>query len=603
MATTLGYATANRQETEEAPIQINRIISSSSRPEPWNPFRERSDNFGKSADWFSSQRSLTQTHKRIAYNFADILQKHAPPPSKDAKSPERDADDNSATHPLDYLLAESYIASYTVGTGEDLTNLQCSTFLEAEHEIIYVTGFLSPNSASVKSINQTLRVLASRQTMRNIGRTPEHLLKVHICFSSSGFAQKIFHTRSPKGRIWKPKEWKKLGILDPKDVIGKIDLTVKSLFFRPVGLLHGKYMIVDRKTLIVPSANASWEEWLEGAMTYHAGSSPNYGIVPQFIRFWESVWQFGEEPGPANFPRRIDRFTGLDHGRGAIAILDKPRGRRLDTFGWSGFCPTVFLPHPYQRSFPPVWPLMDLPEVFWKIFRRLTGLAYTLPPADEEDYLGNPQNAFIMAAIEGAEESIYLHTPNVTAKPIINALLRAVKRGVVVEVVTSMQMMKVEQLVTAGTTTEKCLVKMIEDVQNFKKNPPATASTTGALFIYQYNAMKRPPMPPFVKRPEDNHRLKWFDKSHVKCLIVDEEVAMLGSGNADRASWVTSQEINVGLFLSKAKTGVIRKGLVDALAGRLEVVKGSTWVTGGAPAKDEESFGVDGTVRKRFDAV
>ncbi|KAF3922463.1 hypothetical protein AA313_de0207456 [Arthrobotrys entomopaga] len=591
--------------------------SASSRPPPHQPAIEpcvcrdttRHSNLPpKAATWFTSLR-LSDTHKRIAHAFCDTLQTHSEKSSSKRKSKNAIAsastsrldDPSTLVHPSEDLFSETWVNSYDVGTGESLTNLQCAKSLDADHEVILVTGFLHAGSPSVKALNRTLEVLATRQTLKNVRRGTSNTLKVHLCFSSSSFLQKILHTRSPKGRIWKEKEWKKLGLRDAAYFRGKLDLTVKSLFFRPVGLLHGKYMIVDRRTLIVPSSNLSFEEWLEGATTYYSYPDPvtpgMMDVVKQFVRYWESVWMVGEEAGPDTYERVLETFPVTPHEGGGSIIMDKYTGTPVDEAQWAGWAPTVFLPHPEQASFPPVWPIGEI-GFLWAIVRTLMGLVLVKGPKNDETYLENPQNAFIMSAIENAEESIYLHNPNVTAKPIMNALVRAVKRGVTVEIVTSMGMMKWEQLVTAGTTTEKCLRRLVRDVEHFRDNTPQGAITTGGLFIYQFNPTRRPQLPPFVKNPRDNHKLTWYDKSHVKCLIVDEQVVMLGSGNADRASWVTSQEVNVGLFLNKLKAGLIRQALVDALAGRLEVHKGSGWVRGGE-GEDELNFGVDGVPRKR----
>lgn len=59
----------------------------------------------------------------------------------------------------------------------------------------------------------------------------------------------------------------------------------------------------------------------------------------------------------------------------------------------------------------------------------------------------------------------------------------------------------------------------------------------------------------FIGDGEDEHRDRGqhggFRKSHVKCTIVDgdgdEAVVVLGSGNMDRASWFTSQELGVAI--------------------------------------------------------
>ena len=48
--------------------------------------------------------------------------------------------------------------------------------------------------------------------------------------------------------------------------------------------------------------------------------------------------------------------------------------------------------------------------------------------------------------------------------------------------------------------------------------------------------------------------------SHLKLTIVDQQVTVLGSGNMDRASWYTSQELGImfhgGGFAAAVKTSV-----------------------------------------------
>ena len=36
-------------------------------------------------------------------------------------------------------------------------------------------------------------------------------------------------------------------------------------------------------------------------------------------------------------------------------------------------------------------------------------------------------------------------------------------------------------------------------------------------------------------------------KCHIKCTIIDGKVMVLGSGNMDRASWYTSQELGIAV--------------------------------------------------------
>ena len=56
-------------------------------------------------------------------------------------------------------------------------------------------------------------------------------------------------------------------------------------------------------------------------------------------------------------------------------------------------------------------------------------------------------------------------------------------------------------------------------------------------------------------------------KSHVKCTIFDENIVVLGSGNMDRASWYTSQELGValkGVEIVREVWGKLEVGLEEA---------------------------------------
>lgn len=67
-------------------------------------------------------------------------------------------------------------------------------------------------------------------------------------------------------------------------------------------------------------------------------------------------------------------------------------------------------------------------------------------------------------------------------------------------------------------------------------------------------------------RPGAEEGLK---KSHVKCTIIDDEVVILGSGNMDRASWFTSQELGIA-FEGKPIVKDVWKQLETELEGRVE---------------------------------
>jgi phosphatidylserine/phosphatidylglycerophosphate/cardiolipin synthase-like enzyme len=59
--------------------------------------------------------------------------------------------------------------------------------------------------------------------------------------------------------------------------------------------------------------------------------------------------------------------------------------------------------------------------------------------------------------------------------------------------------------------------------------------------------------------------------SHLKLTVVDGEFTVLGSGNMDRASWYTSQELGI-LFQSRDFAGAMMTAVSEALDHRLETV-------------------------------
>lgn len=62
-------------------------------------------------------------------------------------------------------------------------------------------------------------------------------------------------------------------------------------------------------------------------------------------------------------------------------------------------------------------------------------------------------------------------------------------------------------------------------------------------------------------------------KCHLKCTIVDDKAVVLGSGNMDRASWFTSQEVGVAIEDGRLVSW-IRVEVQKALERRMEVVYG-----------------------------
>ena len=380
--------------------------------------------------------------------------------------------------------ADISLEDFTVGSGLDIYNSTILPGLEsAQHEILFVTCFWA-RSASLEKLCSTLVKLSGRSHSQATG-IPK--LRVRLCFSSRSLTQKLFHTTSSTGYIYPPSKWRSLGLPPPEDLKG-LDLQVKSLFVLPFSVMHPKFIIIDRQRVLVPSCNLSWESWLECCLPL---TGP---IVNSFIRFWQHTWGRNDiEDLPATH-------------------LSYQASSSVKTFM------TVFLPSPHHRD----------PQ-----FRLLPSLSFMAPPS-------TPLNVLLLYAFSKAQESIVLLTPNLTSPPVISALMDALLRGVNVTIITNRRMMILEQLLTSGTITEISVWKFrrrynrisrqtisshhSEDVEN-----PVDARNIGSLQIGYYS-------------PTDGYK-----RTHIKCSTIDDQVVVLGSGNMDRASWYTSQELGVAI--------------------------------------------------------
>lgn len=137
--------------------------------------------------------------------------------------------------------------------------------------------------------------------------------------------------------------------------------------------------------------------------------------------------------------------------------------------------------------------------------------------------------------------------------------------------------MRVEQLVTAGRTTGWCvrgLVKkyqraMLERERRMEDLEAGSGGTMGSLRVSYYEP--RSEAAAKAKTGGDAEPVQ----SHLKLTVVDEEAIVFGSGNMDRASWYTSQELGVAFYSHELVTQVMQS-LQSALEGRTKLVYDSS---------------------------
>ena len=375
------------------------------------------------------------------------------------------------------LITQSITGTFIVGSGLDIYNSAILPAIEsAQHEVILVTCFWA-RSPSLTNLSSALRKLSDRQIARPKGTSK---LRVRLCFSSRSLFQQLFHTSSPAGYVYPPSQWvSTLGLPPPEDLQG-LDLQVKSIFIRPLSVMHPKFVIIDRRLALLPSCNLSWETWLECCLPL---TGP---IVSSLLQFWRYIW-----------------------GRNDLPILPIVEDRDSSS---SLAHRSILLPSPHHRL-PSFRPFLSAPS----------------PPP-------TPLNTLIIHLMSTATQTLTFLTPNLTSPPVIAAILATVDRGVDCLVITNRRMMVLEQLVTAGTITELCVRRLVRD---YRKLDEAAASGSQVRAEEGSGHIGRLRIGYFIGGREL--------KCHVKCTAVDGEVVVLGSGNMDRASWYTSQELGIAL--------------------------------------------------------
>ncbi|MCJ1239372.1 hypothetical protein MMC14_007368 [Varicellaria rhodocarpa] len=175
-----------------------------------------------------------------------------------------------------------------------------------------------------------------------------------------------------------------------------------------------------------------------------------------------------------------------------------------------------------------------------------------------------------------AQHSIDILTPNITSKPVINALSEALARGVNVTITTNRRMMMLEQLVTAGTITEICVWKM---ARRYRKMLARSQIRDRVAREDDRDLEEGRPPPLQIGKLKIQYYHRLCDsisssiepvKSHAKCTVIDREKIVLGSGNMDRASWYTSQELGV-VFVGREIVRQVWGPLEEEMNCRLEL--------------------------------
>ncbi|KAI0817735.1 hypothetical protein GGR55DRAFT_621766 [Xylaria sp. FL0064] len=171
---------------------------------------------------------------------------------------------------------------------------------------------------------------------------------------------------------------------------------------------------------------------------------------------------------------------------------------------------TPYIPHPAHEPFP---------------IALVNRAPYGQP---NHKSVSNPQNAAWLSALRNARRNVFIQTPTLNAAPLIPAIVAACERGIEVYCYVCLGYNDAgEMLPMQGGHNDKIANQLY-----------TTLSSAGRerLHWHWYVAKDQTrPIPAAQKKRS----------CHIKLMIVDECVGIVGSGNQDTQSWFQSQEVNL----------------------------------------------------------
>ncbi|THX14416.1 hypothetical protein D6D17_03261 [Aureobasidium pullulans] len=159
-----------------------------------------------------------------------------------------------------------------------------------------------------------------------------------------------------------------------------------------------------------------------------------------------------------------------------------------------------------------------------------------------------PQNEAWLSAVRNATTSVFIQTPDLNAAPLLPELLAAVRRGVDVTYYVCLGYNDAGELLPfQGGHNEGVANKLYTSL---------TAEESAArsrLHIHYYTAKDQ------VAPIHDSFKQR---SCHVKLMIVDSHLGIMGNGNQDTQSWYHSQEVNIMIdsaeIVTKWREGIER---------------------------------------------
>ncbi|KAI9690844.1 MAG: hypothetical protein M1822_008463 [Bathelium mastoideum] len=451
-----------------------------------------------------------------------------------------------------------------VGSVWDICRHMSNLIARAEKEVFLATNYWMDSDATWL-ITDSLRELS-----RRAGERGEKAI-VKLMYDRGNIKQILDNHQKVGVSVYTGENVR----LPSPEEIPNIDIEVVNYHRPPLGTFHSKFMVVDRKFAVVSSNNIqkndnvemmihlegpivdsfyetsliSWGNTLDPPLPSHSTPAAQGGLptfsqqsstnsskpdIPETgnARSLDQVTADGQNerlsehlPGDPHYDadiagevRRMQSSMSANENEGIMDVISRhlnqnTKDNRKATADPPppGHEPTPYIPHPVHKPFP-----------IAMVNRKPFG-------APNHSSVYNPQNEAWLSAIRNAKRTIFIQTPDLNAAPLLPALIDAVKRGIVVTYYVCLGYNDAGELLPMqGGHNEGVANKLYKQLES--------AEERERLNIHYYVAADQnlPIHNSFKSR-----------SCHIKILIADSQLGIMGNGNQDAQSWYHSQEVNV----------------------------------------------------------
>ncbi|KAK4228554.1 minor cardiolipin synthase ClsB [Podospora fimiseda] len=439
----------------------------------------------------------------------------------------------------------------------DIVRHMSNVIARAEREVFLATNYWQDSVAS-KYITNALRELNLRAGHR---RT-----KVVV---------KIIYDRGSPKQLFEPhylvgeKEYTGTNVnLPHPSEVPNLEMQVMNYHTPLVGTFHAKYVVVDRKIALLQSNNIqdndnlemlvhlegpivdsfwdmvliSWHRKLEPPLPscesngngHAVGDEVNSGLAEGLT---EVKIQEANGMGNVILPEHTSEDPQYDDTiedevtRIQSSLSPKPNETHLEAV-------TRLLNHTVNKNFsadrkappcldrdyymtPYIPSCSDTPVPMALVNRAPYG-----PPSHKS--LSNPQNAAWLSALRNAKNSVFIQSPTLNAEPLLPAIIEACERGIDVTCYICLGYNDAGEILPHQNGHNGQTSSYLH----------SSLSPKGKTHLHWYWYVAKDQTKPLVQS-------KKLRSCHIKLMIVDGRIGIMGNGNQDTQSWFHSQEINV----------------------------------------------------------